>query len=232
MGTNAEHFSDEGMMLTRYGSHWSSKATMSQQCHAVARKTTHPSTHEGWSPDNIWRNPSTLISTGYTSFGLLHIIFEYQISRKVSPSWREARGELRHHHNPTIFFLMWAIYLEIYHTTFAKYWYFYLCHLFFCMHSNVLIWLHNSFSYYCTRNELDYRRSRTMQKGKLNSYRPVPFTTKSEIYSTWGKESNVYMKKENNCCFGDLSSGHVIEKLLYSDIPQVIIMFLISPVFN
>lgn len=93
-----------GNGVTRYGSHWSSKATMSQQCHAVARKTTYPSTHEGWSPDNIWRNPSTLISTGYTSFGLLHIIFEYQISRKVSPSWREARGQLRHHHNPTIFF--------------------------------------------------------------------------------------------------------------------------------
>lgn len=41
---------------------------------------------------------------------------------------------------------------------------------------------------------------------------------KLEIYSTWGKERNVFIKEEDKCCFGELSSGYVMEKSFYSNI--------------
>lgn len=50
------------------------------------------------------------------------------------------------------------------------------------------------------------------------TYSPVLLLQKLEIYVTWGKESNVFIKEEDKCCFGELSSGYVMEKSFNSNI--------------
>lgn len=41
---------------------------------------------------------------------------------------------------------------------------------------------------------------------------------KLEMYSTWGKESSAFIKEKDKCCFGELSSGYIMEKSFYSNI--------------